>query len=155
LENFSLASARERFPIIKEIPEDGFKPFQEVNEFPISEKKTQAEAFSIHSQMKPQFTDLNIKAMTKLLEKAKERNVQVVFVITPIHKEFQPYLPQEKIEKEVQLLGRFSKKSGSLVLDYRTSSLFTQEDFIDHIHLGKRGAQKLSRQVNFELKKRN
>ena len=93
---------------------------------------------------------LNKSRINSIIQKCKERNIQVLIVSMPQTKIFESYLNQNKLKAIKQTCLDFQTKNPNTAyyLNLFEDTRFSEEDFYDADHLNDQGAVKCSKIVN-------
>ncbi len=103
------------------------------------------DAFADHSKGKA-ISDSNIKSLNRIIEFAKENDIDVVLTRTPKTKEYLDLLDEEYI-KDIKLIvnNLVDKNNNVMFYDYSQDSNFTHKHFYDSNHLNTEGAKIFSK----------
>jgi hypothetical protein len=94
--------------------------------------------------------EVNKSRINDIIEKCKQRRIQVLIVSMPQTKEYERYLNQSKLSKIKATCSEFQTKNLNNVfyLNLFDDTRFSEEDFYDADHLNNEGALKCSKIVN-------
>jgi hypothetical protein len=93
----------------------------------------------------------NVKILEAFIKELQARNIQVLFLSTPISAEYLRFTDQEINRINKRTIQDICQKFNCRWYDYTEDPRFLQEDFNDLEHLNYQGAEKLSRLLDIEL----
>jgi RNase H-fold protein (predicted Holliday junction resolvase) len=105
----------------------------------------------LHSMMKPEFFDDNIRLLENLLKDLKAKNIAVVIVTVPVSKAYRDNFYTDKYERMQSGISYLCQKYHVEYFNYLFDERFTAADFRESSHLNARGAEKFTRIIKEEF----
>lgn len=135
----------------KEILSNGYQPkyIQETMNDSLGNERV-----NIHNS--ENFTNRRKEIETDLedfVKQLSEKNIQVVFLTTPVYSTYSKFCDKKIIEANNQFINLLCKKYKYNYLNFFEDKRFTKDDFFDNDHLKNNGAIKLSKIISDTLSK--
>lgn len=89
--------------------------------------------------------------LEKFVAYLKNKNINVIFVTTPVFSSYSKYCNEDKLNENVNFINYLSTQYHCKYVNYFNDARFSKDDFFDNDHLKDNGAKKLSILINQEL----
>jgi hypothetical protein len=94
--------------------------------------------------MSSSLIDLNVSALEGMANELTKRNIQIIFVTTPVFKTYQQHISKANYDVMTRTMDMMSKKYSAKSFNYFYDNRFEINDFLDNDHLNAEGARKFS-----------
>jgi hypothetical protein len=92
---------------------------------------------------------LNTQRLQAIIDKCKDKNIEVILVTMPVHKSYSEKVNQQKLTAIFDIAQQLANKnSNTSYLNLFSDNQFTEDDFYDPDHLNNKGSDKCSEIVN-------
>lgn len=101
--------------------------------------------------MKMSLIGFNISILELMVKELKRRNIEAVFVTTPVYKTYKQFISAKSYKIMTDVINNLSAKYSVQYFNYFDDKRFDFNDFLDNDHLNEEGAKKLSLILNNEV----
>lgn len=98
--------------------------------------------------------DSNLVALDSLIRGAQKRNINIVFITTPVSQAYWKVIDFKKLSNMQNSIQHLCEKYSVNYYNYLQDNRFNIDDFYDYDHLNKNGAQKFSHFLDEEVIKK-